>query len=54
MNIAKKLQQILFCKTQIKNALESKGIDMTNVPFDQYANKILLLGEIESNNSYYK
>lgn len=40
MSVEAKLQQILSCKSSIKNAIESKGVDVGNASFDQYASKI--------------
>ena len=41
MAIADKLLQVNQVKQDIKTALETKGIPMTNVAFTEYANKIL-------------
>ncbi len=41
MTIADKLLQINQVKQDIKTAIETKGIPMTNVAFTEYANKIL-------------
>lgn len=43
MAIADKLTQLNNVKLAIKNAIINKGVDMTGVPFTQYASKI---GEI--------
>lgn len=40
MSIADKAQQILVCKSDIKDAIESKGVVVGNIPFDEYAGKI--------------
>ena len=40
MAIADKLTQLNNVKLAIKNALISKEVDMTNVPFTSYASKI--------------
>lgn len=40
MSVEAKLQQILSCKSSIKNAIESKGVDVGNASFDQYTSKI--------------
>ena len=40
MAIADKLTQLNSVKLAIKNALISKEVDMTNVPFTEYASKI--------------
>ena len=45
MAIANKLQDILDCKTAIKNAIETKGVTVGSVPLSSYAQKIL---EIET------
>lgn len=39
-NIATKLSEVSAVKSALKGALTAKGIDMTNVPFTEYANKI--------------
>ena len=41
MSIADKLLQVNQVKQDIKTAIETKGIPMTNVAFTEYANKIL-------------
>lgn len=41
MAISDKLQDLLDIKQDIKTAIETKGIPMTNVAFTEYANKIL-------------
>ncbi len=41
MSVADKLLQINQVKQDIKQALENKGVPMTNVAFTEYANKIL-------------
>lgn len=40
MGIVTKLQQILSIKSQIKNAIEKKGVEIGNSAFDQYPAKI--------------
>ena len=40
MNIADKISLMLSAKSDIKQAIEDKGQDMTNVPFSSYATKI--------------
>ena len=45
MAISNKLQDILDCKTAIKNAIETKGVTVGSVPLSSYAEKIL---EIET------
>ena len=40
MNIADKISLMLSAKSDIKQAIEDKGVDMTNVPFSSYATKI--------------
>lgn len=39
-NIATKLSEISAVKSALKGAIASKGIDMTNVPFNNYPEKI--------------
>jgi len=41
MSVADKLLQVNQVKQDIKEAIETKGIPMTNVAFTEYANKIL-------------
>src|SRR5690554_2267926 len=41
MSVADKLLQVNQVKQNIKTAIETKGIPMTNVAFTEYANKIL-------------
>ena len=41
MSVADKLLQVNQVKQDIKTAIETKGIPMTNVAFTEYANKIL-------------
>jgi hypothetical protein len=41
MAISDKLQELLDIKQDIKAAIETKGVPMTNVAFTEYANKIL-------------
>lgn len=43
MAIAPKLLEINQVKQDIKDAIEDKGVDMTDVPFTDYATKIDLL-----------
>jgi len=50
MAIADKLQDILDCKTAIKNAIETKGVTVGSVPLSSYAQKIL---EIETGGDTY-
>ena len=38
--IAEKLQTIIDIKTDIKTAIENKGVDMSNTPFTEYSTKI--------------
>lgn len=45
MAISDKLQDILNCKTAIKNAIELKGVTVGSAPLNLYAEKIL---EIET------
>ena len=40
MGILQKLQKILVCKTDIKKAIENKGVLVGNAPLDQYSTKI--------------
>lgn len=40
MNITDKISLMLSAKSDIKQAIEDKGQDMTNVPFSSYATKI--------------
>lgn len=40
---AQKLNKILQTKSEIKNAIEAKGVSVGNIPFDEYSDKI---GEI--------
>lgn len=44
MTIASKLSQISGVKSDIKDAIEAKGVDMTNVPLTDYASRVLLIG----------
>jgi len=44
MSVADKLLQLNQVKQDIKTAIETKGISMTNVAFTEYANKILAIG----------
>ena len=41
MSVADKLLQVNQVKQNIKTAIETKGIPMTDVAFTEYANKIL-------------
>ena len=43
MAISDKLQDLIDIKQDIKEAIENKGVDMTDVPFSGYAEKIDLL-----------
>ena len=45
MGVLDKLNQIKSCKEDIKQAIEDKGVDMTDVAFTEYAEKI---GEIQT------
>ena len=45
MNIADKISLMLSAKSDIKQAIEDKGQDMTNVPFSSYATKINEISE---------
>ena len=45
MGVLDKLNQIKSCKEDIKQAIEDKGVDMTDVAFTEYAEKI---GEIQA------
>jgi lambda repressor-like predicted transcriptional regulator len=47
-NLPAKLQQLLQSKADIKAALESRGIDMTDVAFNEYYAKIRLLAHIDN------
>ena len=40
MSIATKLNSLNQVKSDIKNAVEAKGVDLTDIPFTQYATKI--------------
>ena len=40
MSLIDNLNAINDCKTDIKDALESKGVDMSGVAFSDYAEKI--------------
>lgn len=40
MTISTKLNQILLSKAAIKTAIENKGLDMSNVPFNDFGTKI--------------
>lgn len=42
--IAENLLELQQTKANIKTAIESKGQDLTNVPFTEYAEKINLIG----------
>ena len=42
--IAENLLALQQVKTNIKTAIESKGQDLTNIPFTEYAEKINLIG----------
>ena len=50
MSVADKLLQINQVKQDIKTAIETKGVPMTNVAFTEYANKIL---DISGGDFYY-
>ena len=45
MNITDKISLMLSAKSDIKQAIEDKGQDMTNVPFSSYATKINEISE---------
>lgn len=56
MSVADKLLQVNQVKQDIKVAIETKGIPMTNVAFTEYANKILDIiggGGVEDEYFYY-
>jgi hypothetical protein len=55
MTIADKLLQVNQVKQDIKTAIETKGIPMTNVAFTEYANKILDIsgGGVEVDEYFY-
>lgn len=40
MSVADKLLAVNQVKNDIKNAIEDKGVDMTDVPFTEYADKV--------------
>lgn len=46
MSIIQNMQELDVTKSSIKSAIASNGVDMTNVPFTEYASKI---GEISTN-----
>ena len=58
MSVADKLLQLNQVKQDIKTAIETKGIPMTNVAFTEYANKILEIsgggGEVDEYFYYAK
>lgn len=41
MSISDKLQSVLNCKVAIKNAIETKGVEVGSAPLASYAEKIL-------------
>ena len=41
MSISDKLQSISNCKVAIKNAIETKGVEVGSAPLASYAEKIL-------------
>lgn len=45
--LSEKLTAILAAKAALKEALESRGLDMTDVPFNQYGAKIRTLYPID-------
>ena len=55
MSVADKLLQVNQVKQDIKVAIETKGIPMTNVAFTEYANKILDIsgGGVEVDEYFY-
>jgi hypothetical protein len=55
MTIADKLLQVNQVKQDIKTAIETKGVPMTNVAFTEYANKILDIsgGGVEVDEYFY-
>lgn len=46
--LSEKLTAILAAKAEIKTALESRGINMTDVAFNEYYAKIRLLAHIDN------
>ena len=55
MSVADKLLQVNQVKQDIKTAIETKGVPMTNVAFTEYANKILDIsgGGVEVDEYFY-
>lgn len=55
MSVADKLLQLNQVKQDIKTAIETKGVDMTDVAFTEYANKILEIsgGGVEVDEYFY-
>ena len=53
MSVADKLLQVNQVKQDIKTAIETKGVPMTNVAFTEYANKILDIVGVVDEYFYY-
>lgn len=44
MTVQDKMTQLVQCKQDIRQALIDGGVDMTDVPFTEYASKISEMG----------
>ena len=45
MTVQDKMMQLVQCKQDIKQALIDGGVDMTGIPFTEYAGKVSKIGK---------